>query len=158
MPLSCFGIISLLYSSSLAISFWSSRTHNAHAHTALIITLQARHEPTYSSTAIPSPKHLFFFSALTFNAHSIHIDPLYTRSVERHRGLLVHGPLTLALMLRELRGTAARITYRNFAPLYVGEPLRVCVREAEEEGRPWDVWVEGPDGGMAVKGTAVMER
>ncbi|KAG6118468.1 hypothetical protein E4U13_000182 [Claviceps humidiphila] len=96
--------------------------------------------------------------ALTFNAHSIHIDPLYTRSVERHRGLLVHGPLTLALMLRELRGTAARITYRNFAPLYVGEPLRVCVREAEEEGRPWDVWVEGPDRGMAVKGTAVMER
>ncbi|KAG6068757.1 hypothetical protein E4U32_007622 [Claviceps aff. humidiphila group G2b] len=120
--------------------------------------IKARHEPTYSSTAIPSPKHLFFFSALTFNAHSIHIDPLYTRSVERHRGLLVHGPLTLALMLRELRGTAARIAYRNFAPLYVGEPLRVCVREAEEEGRPWDVWVEGPDGGMAVKGTAVMER
>ncbi|KAG6090269.1 hypothetical protein E4U15_007221 [Claviceps sp. LM218 group G6] len=96
--------------------------------------------------------------ALTFNAHSIHIDPLYTRSVERHRGLLVHGPLTLALMLGELRRTAARITYRNFAPLYVDEPLRVCVREAEEEGRPWDVWVEGPDGGMAVKGTAVMER
>ncbi|KAG6046582.1 hypothetical protein E4U39_001222 [Claviceps sp. Clav50 group G5] len=96
--------------------------------------------------------------ALTFNAHSIHIDPLYTRSVERHRGLLVHGPLTLALMLRELRGTVARITYRNFAPLYVGEPLRVCVRKVEGKGLPWDVWVEGPDGGMAVKGTAVMER
>ncbi|KAG5966009.1 hypothetical protein E4U58_002638 [Claviceps cyperi] len=120
--------------------------------------IKARREPTYSSTATPSPKHLFFFSALTFNAHSIHIDPLYTRSVERHRGLLVHGPLTLALMLRELRGIAARIIYRNFAPLYVGEPLRVCVREAEGEGRPWDVWVEGPDGGIAVKGTAVMER
>ncbi|KAG6164674.1 hypothetical protein E4U24_001981 [Claviceps purpurea] len=120
--------------------------------------IKARHEPTYSSTAIPSPKHLFFFSALTFNAHSIHIDPLYTRSVERHRGLLVHGPLTLALMLRELRGAVARITYRNLAPLYVGEPLRVCVREAKGEGLPWDVWVEGPDGGIAVKGTAVMER
>lgn len=106
----------------------------------------------------PSPKHLFHFSALTFNAHSIHFDPTYTSSVDSHRALLVHGPLTLALMLNALPGPVARFTYRNCAPLYVNEPLRVCVREARREGAPWDVWVEGPDGGIAVKGSAVMAR
>ncbi|KAG6014168.1 hypothetical protein E4U43_006854 [Claviceps pusilla] len=84
---------------------------------------------------------------------------MYTRSVDSHPALLVHGPLTLALMLNALPGPVARFTYRNYAPLYVNEPLRVCVREAQREGgAPWDVWVEGPDGGMAVRGSAVMAR
>ncbi|KAG5980923.1 hypothetical protein E4U55_003480 [Claviceps digitariae] len=118
--------------------------------------IKAPHQPSYSSTVIPSPKHLFHFSALTFNAHSIHFDPLYARTTDHHKALLVHGPLTLALMLRELRGPVAHITYRNYAPLYASDPLRVCVREAPRRMLSRDVWVEGPDGGLAVRGTAVM--
>lgn len=57
-------------------------------------------------------------------------------------------------MLNALGGGVERITYRNHAPLYVNEELTVCVRE--QEGKSWDVWVEGPDGGLAVKGSAVM--
>ncbi|QUC22352.1 uncharacterized protein UV8b_06593 [Ustilaginoidea virens] len=70
-----------------------------------------------------------------------------------HRDLLVHGPLTLALMLDALPPVAS-ISYRNYAPLYVNERLRVCVRRPERPRKPWDVWVEGPDGGLAVKATA----
>merc|ERR1712093_414832 len=40
---------------------------------------------------------------ISFNAHRIHLDPQYTREVEGHRHLLVHGPLTLVLMLSVLR-------------------------------------------------------
>ncbi|KAM5345347.1 hypothetical protein ACJ41O_011209 [Fusarium nematophilum] len=121
------------------------------------------HPPCHSISLTPSPTHLFHFSALSFNAHSIHIDPLYARDVDGHRALLVHGPLTLALMLRVLNdrlGSGAavrRFTYRNYAPLYVNERmtihLRRVSRDAGADGR-WDVWIEGPEGGMAVKGSA----
>jgi hydroxyacyl-ACP dehydratase HTD2-like protein with hotdog domain len=114
------------------------------------------HDPTTARTAVPTPTHLFHFSALTFNAHSIHIDPLYARATDGHRDMLVHGPLTLALMLDALGGRVERISYRNHAPLYVNEELRVCVR-VPGDGKSCDVWVEGPDGGLAVKGTATME-
>lgn len=142
-----------------------------HPHTLLTAWLTPAsdpHRPTFSASLLPSPTHLFHFSALSFNAHAIHIDPSYARATDGHHALLVHGPLTLALMLRVLAAAAAaatgdaedapgkvrRISYRNYAPLYVNEEMRVCVREVD--GRDWDVWVEGP-GGLAVKGTAEME-
>ncbi|KAF7554651.1 hypothetical protein G7046_g6756 [Stylonectria norvegica] len=116
------------------------------------------HAPTHRTTLTPSQTHLFHFSALTFNAHAIHLDPLYARHVDGHRGLLVHGPLTLALMLRVLAAhigdqvDVKKIVYRNHAPLYVDEPLTVCLRQGQ--GRKWEVWVEGPEGGLAVRGSA----
>ncbi|KAK7402809.1 hypothetical protein QQX98_011437 [Neonectria punicea] len=121
------------------------------------------HPASHSVSLTPSPTHLFHFSALSFNAHAIHLDPLYARDVDGHRALLVHGPLTLALMLRVLSdylGEGARVrrfTYRNHAPLYVNERMTISLRKisgaGETQGR-WDVWVEGPEGGLAVKGTA----
>lgn len=116
------------------------------------------HKPSYSYGGVtPSPRHLFYFSALTLNAHSIHLDRAYARSTDGHGDLLVHGPLTLVLMLGALRGRVARIAYRNYAPLYANDEMTLCVREAGAGAGPWDVWVEGPGGGLAVRGTAVME-
>lgn len=48
-----------------------------------------------------------------------------------------------------------RIEYRNLAPLYCDEELRICCREKKigRNGRQYDVWVEGPTGGAAVIGT-----
>jgi len=131
--------------------------------------------PTYSFSLTPDRRLLFHFSALTFNAHAIHMDPRYAQEVEGHKDCLVHGPLSLSLMLMAVRAQAdkveaeagervalAELNYRNLAPLYVGEEMKVCVRMREgafpTEGREhtWDVWVEGPDGGFAVKGTAEM--
>ncbi|UKZ71317.1 uncharacterized protein TrAtP1_012277 [Trichoderma atroviride] len=121
------------------------------------------HPPTHSISLIPTPSHLFHFSALTFNAHSIHLDPGYARWQDGHKTILVHGPLTLALMLRVLndhvagagRGLVKSIVYRNYAPLYVGEEMTVCVRRVRDE--EWDVWVQGPEGGMAAKGSVVVD-
>ena len=128
-------------------------------------------KPDFSHTLIPTPALLFRFSALTFNAHAIHLDKQYCHEVEGHRNLLVHGPLSLVLMLEVLRGyikstnpsTSERdaerlvhIEYRNMAPLYAEEEMKVCVKlkATHEKERVWDVWVENRDGGYAVKGLA----
>ncbi|RNJ54207.1 hypothetical protein D7B24_000804 [Verticillium nonalfalfae] len=128
--------------------------------------VKSPHTPDYAFALTPNRALLANFSALTYNAHSIHLDGALTLA-EGPRALLVHGPLTLALAFAALRGAAPRegvrrLEYRNVGPLYCGERLRVCVREKEAgsrtgpaDERRWDVWVEGPAGGMAVKGTAV---
>ena len=121
--------------------------------------------PDFSITLTPTATLLFHFSALTYNAHSIHLDPQYCREEEGHRHLLVHGPLSLVLMLSVLRsriGEGTRIQqidYRNVAPLYVEEPMRVCVArnektEASDENQKWDLWVENQDGSLSIKATA----
>lgn len=82
--------------------------------------------------------------------------------------MLVHGPLTLTLMLQVLnkhlrlsqiaQGPEAiqSIEYRNIAPLYCDEEMRVCIKNKKrtDTGNSWDIWIEGPTGGMAVKAVA----
>ncbi|CZS93755.1 uncharacterized protein RAG0_03896 [Rhynchosporium agropyri] len=118
------------------------------------------HTPDFSVSLTPNAALLFRFSALSFNAHRIHLDPQYTREVEGYRNLLVHGPLTLVLMLSVLRSQieegkmVLQFDYRNLAPLYVDEEMRICVRKDPTKQDRFDVWVEGKEGGYAVKGTA----
>lgn len=112
----------------------------------------------------PSASLLFRFSALTFNAHGIHLDPEYCRSIEGHRNLLVHGPLSLVLMLSVLRSQLKsdemilKFDYRNLAPLYATETLNVCARRDPEQEDKFDLWVEGSGGGFAVKATALIGK
>ncbi|KAJ7272698.1 hypothetical protein B0H12DRAFT_591701 [Mycena haematopus] len=53
----------------------------------------------FSFTFTPSPITLFRFSALTFNAHHIHLDREYAQVKEGYPERLVHGPLTALLLL-----------------------------------------------------------
>jgi len=46
--------------------------------------------------------------------------------------------------------------YRNLAPLYAQEEMRICVKRDTEKRSKFDVWIEGKEGGYAVKGTAVI--
>ncbi|KAI9817307.1 MAG: hypothetical protein M1832_004729 [Thelocarpon impressellum] len=121
--------------------------------------------PTRTLSLIPTRALLFRFSALTFNAHLLHLDTLYTQSVEGLRDLVVHGPLTLALLLAFLAppgsGRVVReVEYRNLAPLFVGEELTLSVREREGGSQREEVeaWIAGPEGGVAVRGSASLER
>jgi hydroxyacyl-ACP dehydratase HTD2-like protein with hotdog domain len=122
----------------------------------------AAHEPDFSVSMTPTQQLLFRFSALSFNAHGIHLDPQYTREVEGHRNLLVHGPLSLVLMLSVLRSQVKEqemiytFDYRNLAPLYANEEMRICVRKDRENESKFDVWIEGSGGGYAVKGSALL--
>jgi hydroxyacyl-ACP dehydratase HTD2-like protein with hotdog domain len=130
-------------------------------------------DPTFVVSLTPTPALLFRFSALTFNAHAIHIDPEYTRNVYGLPKPLVHGPLCLTIMLeclnQTIRGSKnpviAEIAYRNFAPVFVGEELRVCFKMKTSDGeqsslsrkQEWEVWIEtgeGENAMLAVRGTA----
>ncbi|KAK6354181.1 hypothetical protein TWF730_008593 [Orbilia blumenaviensis] len=99
----------------------------------------------FSHSFTPSRQLLFRYSALTFNAHKIHFDTEYTKNVEGHRDLLVHGPLTLTFLLELLRNhilglektyRLASFDYRNIAPIYVDEKLHIYGRELPDAPVP----------------------
>ena len=116
------------------------------------------------------------------NAHAIHLDRSHCRDIEGYRNLLVHGPLSLFLMLevlgRLLRAPTSgmawstediptssqeivRIEYRNLAKLFADEEMTVHVKPLAgqapsfdgREAFKWQVWIEDPDGRLAVSST-----
>lgn len=88
-------------------------------------------------TLTPDPRLLFRYSALTFNTHRIHYDAPYASTVERYRGLVVHGPLTASLLLqllaRELGENRVRgFEFRGVSPAIADEPLHLAMRASDE--------------------------
>ncbi|KAE8268795.1 hypothetical protein A4X09_0g3537 [Tilletia walkeri] len=80
------------------------------------------------------PADLFRFSALTYNAHQIHLDSHWARTIEGHPDIVVHGPLNLLLLSRfwlalEAVSNQGRkmtgITYRATSPLYANEAYKL---------------------------------
>lgn len=92
---------------------------------------------------------LFRFSALTFNAHMIHYNESWTRNVEGHPAVVVHGPLNLIGMMDYWRDVHANgrepseITYRALSPLYAGDEYVVRTESTKDEGeaRIWELAV-----------------
>lgn len=128
--------------------------------TDLYVAMTAPSDAAFRHSILPTKSLLFRFSALTSNAHLIHLDQNYTQNQEGYKNLLVHGPLTLTLLLSVLQHNLSnlglrvdRFDYKNLAPLFVEEKLTVCGKP-KNSGSNWDVWIEGPDGGLAVRGIA----
>jgi hydroxyacyl-ACP dehydratase HTD2-like protein with hotdog domain len=48
------------------------------------------------------------------------------------------------------------VEYRNLAPLYAYDPLKICGRKSDHN--KYDVWAETPEGGIAVKGSVKTEQ
>ncbi|KAJ4409730.1 hypothetical protein N0V82_009392 [Gnomoniopsis sp. IMI 355080] len=113
---------------------------------------------SYSQTFNFTPTMLFRFSALTFNAHKIHLDLQHCRKVEGYRNLLVHGPLLLMLMFSVLNSRGhmvASLDYQNLAPVFVDEEIKVRVQQRKSN---WSVYIVGPQNDLRVKGTAILEE
>ncbi|KAL8688107.1 MAG: hypothetical protein Q9218_005898 [Villophora microphyllina] len=131
--------------------------------------LKPSHDADFSHKLTPTAALLSKFSELTSNGHKIHLDKQYCQDVEGHRNLLVHGPLSVVLMLEILQGYTRfeaqqmaqkshdlqLFEYRNLAPLYAEEEMKVCLRRKDD--LVYETWIEGPDGGLAVRGTATMK-
>jgi 3-methylfumaryl-CoA hydratase len=105
----------------------------------------------------PDPVLLFRYSALTYNGHRIHYDHPYVTGVEGYPGLVVHGPLLATLMLDLLRrerpeAVVRRFDFRATAPLFVDRELTVH-GEPDANGGTVRLWVIGPEGGLAMRGT-----
>lgn len=76
----------------------------------------------------------------------IHYNDPWTRDMEGHPGLVVHGPLNLINLLdywKDVHGNGQgprSITYRAMAPLYAGQTYHI--RTAEVTEGSWDVLAE----------------
>ncbi|KZT70166.1 hypothetical protein DAEQUDRAFT_709097 [Daedalea quercina L-15889] len=105
-------------------------------------------DPDYQFKYLPSATTLFRFSALTFNAHFIHLDREYAVK-EGYPERLVHGPLT-ALMLLEafsLYSPNAKLKsfeYRAVNPLVVNRYVVIHGKEDKHRGVV-QVWAEDAD-------------
>lgn len=94
-----------------------------------------------TGTFIPDSRHLFRFSAITFNTHRVHYDRAWAQENERLPDLLVHGPLTRNLLLdavtRKHSGWCpATFSFTASAPLFVGRTITIAIRnlgDAETE-------------------------
>ncbi|MGO1118372.1 FAS1-like dehydratase domain-containing protein [Rhodovibrionaceae bacterium A322] len=102
----------------------------------------------------PDPVLLFRYSALTFNGHRIHYDQPYVTGEEGYPGLIVHGPLLATLMVDLARRNAkgrriAAFSFRALSPVFDLAPFVVC---GDDKDSSADVWIEGSDGQLCMKG------
>ena len=118
-------------------------------------------EAGWRRTIDPDPVLLFRYSALTFNGHRIHYDFPYAKEVEGYPGLIVHGPLTAALMLDlflsehpEVRITGYR--FRAMSPLICGTAFDVAGALSEDKNTA-ELWAQNGAGGLAMKGTVTWD-
>jgi len=117
---------------------------------------QAPAEAPWRRRIVADPVLLFRFSALTFNSHRIHYDRPWATEVEGYPALVVHGPLTTALMIDFARdhhpGRAlASYTTQARAPLFEGAPFEVRGRPTGD-GRGSELWAVTPEGTVAMSG------
>jgi 3-methylfumaryl-CoA hydratase len=88
------------------------------------------------------PVLLFRYSAVTFNAHRIHVDRAYATREEGYPGLVVQAPLTATLLLELLHAQKPKarvdeVRVRAFAPLVDQEPITLCGRVERHEAALW---------------------
>jgi 3-methylfumaryl-CoA hydratase len=110
---------------------------------------------SWTVTLTPDPVMLMRFSALTFNAHLIHFDQLYTQREEGYPERVVHGPLVAVVLARLLAlnqvDRLARFEFRARSPLYVNHPIQFM-------GKPESDRIElraiGVSGMLAMEATA----
>lgn len=112
-----------------------------------------KEDSVYRRPLRQTPVSLFRFSALTFNPHKIHYSVPWSRDVEGHRNIVVHGPLNLVNILdfwRDIRYAKLEkqglkegdvelvvpesIAYRATNPLYADEDYEIVLEEEEDGG------------------------
>jgi len=97
--------------------------------------------PLLHDTVEASEVLLFRYSAITFNAHRIHIDLPYAQETERYPGLVVHGPLQATWLIQaaqRARGAwPTGFSFRGVHPMLLvrGErPTVDIMAEAQDAG------------------------
>lgn len=112
---------------------------------------------THRLSLTPSNVLLFRYSALTFNSHRIHYDPLYSQQVEGLPDCIVHGPLSLSLLMNWIASTVlspdAKIksfSYKNLLPMFVNQELTLCASVNSSD--KITIWIENQNGSLTMTG------
>jgi len=111
----------------------------------------------FTETIKPNSNLLFRYSALTFNAHKIHLDRDYACDVEGYPGLVVHGPLIATLLLDIARRHFSdrqfdKFSFRAIGPLFDTGPFTVSGRMTDENAL--DLWAASDSGALATEACA----
>lgn len=114
-------------------------------------------EEWQTSTFFPDSRHLFRFSAITFNTHRVHYDLEWAQDTEGLPGLLVHGPLTRNLLLDAVISShsgrqPATFGFTASAPLFVDRVITLAVRD--KENGETEALALNDQGGAAARGIA----
>lgn len=109
----------------------------------------------------PDAVLLFRFSALTFNSHRIHYDRRWAMETEGYPGLVVHGPLTTALLLDFARDSNPGRTVRAYttqarAPLFDNASFELVGRPTGD-GRGAELWAATPEGTIAMSAEITLD-
>ena len=109
----------------------------------------------------PDAVLLFRFSALTFNSHRIHYDRRWAMETEGYPGLVVHGPLTTALLLDFARDSNPGRTVRAYttqarAPLFDNASFELVGRPIGD-GRGAELWAVTPEGTIAMSAEITLD-
>jgi len=108
-----------------------------------------------SETITPTQVMLFRYSALTFNAHRIHYDVDYARTVEGYDGLVVHGPLVATLLVdlatRTYGFQPRRFDFRAVAPITDDSTFDI---ELRRDGDTAQLWARRGNGALAMTASA----
>ena len=106
-------------------------------------------------TLTPDPVMLMRFSALTFNAHLIHFDQLYTQREEGYPERVVHGPLVAIVLARLLTlnqvERCERFEFRARSPLFVNQAIQFT---GKSENDRVELRAIGPSGMLSMEATA----
>lgn len=106
---------------------------------------------------------LFRFSAIRWNPHRIHYDPVYATEEEGHPDVLIHGPLheaAIQQLLMNWVGAEGRLIELNCRTVGRGVPEQPYFVEAEvttieksEQRIEFDIWTH-QEGTTCAEGTA----
>ena len=110
--------------------------------------------PLWQREVVPGPVLLFRFSALTMNSHRIHYDRDFCVRDEGYPGLLVHGPLTMLLLMdlfdRHMPGASpTRVSVRARSPLFDTAPMDLAGTLTDDPGTA-SLWACGPGPALAM--------
>ena len=90
---------------------------------------------------VPDEALLFRYSAITDNPHRIHYDHAYATIAEGYPALVVNGSIPAMFLLEMFRTRTGRepstFKSRNVAPMYCGQPLRLCLRADQAGSKLW---------------------
>jgi 3-methylfumaryl-CoA hydratase len=117
--------------------------------------VKAASTDSWTVTLTPDPVMLMRFSALTFNAHLIHFDQLYTQREEGYPERVVHGPLVAVVLARLVAlnhvDRFRRFEFRARSPLYVNHPIHFVGKPERDRV---DLRAIGLSGMLAMEATA----
>lgn len=113
------------------------------------------------------PGRMKVLALLLDDANPLHFDPAATARLGLGDRPLSQGPTGLAMIVTMLRATfpgsrVRHLSARLLAPVFAGDTVRCAGRAAGDrsdraaDGAAYDVWLEGADGRVAVRGRACL--